>query len=482
MDFDFGHYMDPIAEEWIEAHSSLESKIRVAFEKGKREMSDNFCGVEIRFQQAYYQNIAQLKKDDEKICIICYEDLELDDSFEAPNSVEIFNIPSSVGKHQMVDAMREMNLPMPSEFNYYELIGKFEGPMRAYAKYATAKEAQYVIETLKSNALEVRGSILEFKPIAKKIFDTHMPIRTPCGHIFGGHCLNTWIEGGQKPEEQPTCPYCRDPLLPKWKASAEYTKIRKEMSDKIGEGQWYKTSTPEVLFRLNAILWHPIYYSEFIPLFTETLITLHTNKLADDTLQALDWSLLIILAVARFIGAGLDDLGDAQWQAVKDLELRRRYLELKNCVEDERRGGYDWTPREVKQICQFAQELLLDIAYTYDLATDGRYNDLDRKIDRIEFWDNNKLRHRIKNCVISNRRWFSECASVVDALEQGKDNKWLMDRAKILNKERKKQLKASKLKASKLCWNTKQYLEYVKDQVETLEKYYEKLAEACNEH
>jgi hypothetical protein len=160
MDFNLGHY--------IEAHSGLKSKIRVAFEKGKREMSDNFCGVEIRFQQSYYQNMAQLKKDDEKICIICYEDLELDDSFEAPNSVEIFNIPSSVGKHQVVDAMRERNLPMPSEFNYYELIGKFEGPMRAYVKYATAIEAQYVVETLKSNALEARGSILEFKPMAKK--------------------------------------------------------------------------------------------------------------------------------------------------------------------------------------------------------------------------------------------------------------------------------------------------------------------------
>jgi hypothetical protein len=59
-----------------------------------------------------------------------------------------------------------------------------------------------------------------------------------------------------------------------------------------------------------------------------------------------------------------------------------------------------------------------------------------------------------------------------------------MDRTKILNEERKKyliQLKVSKLKASKLCWNPKQHREYVKDQVETLEKYHEKMAEACNE-
>jgi hypothetical protein len=470
--------------------SALASKIRVAFEKAKREMSDNFCGVEIRFHQSYYQNMAQLEKDDEKICIICYEDLELDDSFDifkAPSSVEIFNIPPSVGKHQVVDAMKERNLPMPSEFSYYELIGKFEGPMRAYAKYATVKEAQYVVETLKSNALEVWGSILEFKPMAKKTLDTHVPIRTPCGHIFGGHCLNTWIEGGQKPKEQPTCPYCRDPLLPKWKASPEYTKVRKEMLDKIGEGQWYKKSSPEeFLFRLNALRWHPIYYEQFIPLFTETLITLHTNNLADDTLQALDRSLLIIEAVARFNGAGLDDLGEARRQMVKYLELDTRHLELKNCVEVQRRGGYDWNPGEVQQIRKFAQELLLDTAYKYDLVTDGRYNDLDATIDRFEFWDNNTLSYRIENYVISDRRWFSECVSVVDALKHRKerDNQWLMDRAKILNEERKKysiQLKVSQLKASKLYGNPKLYLEDVKHRVETLEKYHEKLAEVCSE-
>jgi hypothetical protein len=264
------------------------------------------------------------------------------------------------------------------------------------------------------------------------------------------------------------------------------------MSDKIGMGQWYRTSTPEEFrFRLNALLWHPIYYSKFVPLLTETLITLHTNKLADDTLEALDRSLLIIEGVARFIGAGLDfdSPFEAKWkgdQLLKDLELTRRYFQLKFWVKDVRRGGYDWTPGKVKQIRRFAQEVLLDIAYTYDLATDGRYNDLDRKIDRIEFWDNNTLRYRIKKCVISNRRWFSECASVVDALQrgEGKDSKWLMDRTKILNEERKKyliQLKVSKLKASKLCWNPKQHREYVKDQVETLEKYHEKMAEACNE-
>jgi hypothetical protein len=492
MDFDFARCMETIVEEWIAVeHSALKSKIRIAFEKGKREMSANFCGVLSHFQQTFFQKKAQLNEDDEKICVICYEDLELDDSFGVPNSVEIRDIPSSVGKHHVGVALAKRNLPMPSEFNYYEVTGKFGGPMRAYAKYTTVEEARYVVETLKSNALEVQGTILEFKLMPQKICDTHVPIRTRCGHIFGGHCLNTWIEGWQKPEKQLTCPCCRDPILPQWKASKEYTRVRKEISNKIGMGQWYRTLTPEEFrFRLNALLWHPIYYSKFVPLFTETLITLHTNKLADDTLEALDRALLIIEGVARFIRAGLDfdSPFEAKWkgnQLLKDLELTRRYFQLKFWVKDVRRGGYDRTPGKVKQIRQFAQEVLLDIAYTYDLATDGRYNDLDRKIDRIEFWDNNTLRYRIKKCVISNRRWFSECASVVDALEQGKDNKWLMDRAKILNKERKKyliQLKVSKLKASKLCWNSKQYLEYVKDQVKTLEKYHEKLAEACNEH
>jgi hypothetical protein len=481
-------------EQYLEGPSSLESKISAAFVKAQRETDDNFSGVEIRFQQSYYQTMAQLKEDDKKICIICYEELELDDSFdsfEATNSVEIFNIPSSVGKHLVVDAMKKRNLPMPREFNYYELIGKFEGPMEAYAKYATVKEAQYVIETLKSNALEVRGSILEFKPMAKRILDTHLPVETPCGHIFGGDCLNTWMEGRQKPGEQPGCPYCREPLLMMWKASAEYHKIRKEMSDKIGEDQWYRISTSEeFLFRLNAIRWHPIHYQEFIPLLTETLINLHTNELADDTLQALDRSLLIMKAVvARFIEVKLFDLGEAQRQTVNDLGLRGEYLELENCLEDLRRDGHDWAPGEVEETCRFAQDLLFDIAYAYDFVTGGRYNDLDRKINPPKFWNNNDLKDRIENGVISNQRWFSECASVADALKEGQgvDNKWLMDRAKILNKGRKKYLiqltsylRATYLK-NKVPRNPMLYLEDVKYQVETLEKYHEKLAEVCNE-
>jgi hypothetical protein len=309
--------------------------------------------------------------------------------------------------------------------------------------------------------------------------------------------LNTWIAGWQKPEEQLTCPLCREPILPKWKASPLYTKIRKETSSKIGEGQWYKPSTPEEFkefgFRLNALLWHPIYYKEFIPLFTGTLIILLTNNLADDTLEALDRSLSIIEGVVRFIVPGLefDDRGEAQRKAnrplkdlEKDLELTRRYYELKDWVEKVSKGGYDWSPGEVKNMCQCAQMLLLDIAYTYDDVTGGRNNDLDGQVAKVEFLDNNELRYRIKNrkkCAISNERWFSECASVVDALGRGKGkyNKWLMDRAKILNKERKKYL--TKLKAAnKLRMESNQSLEYVK-QVKTLERYHKKLAGACNE-
>jgi hypothetical protein len=475
------------------APSALEPRIRAAFDDASREMSDIFSGVEISFQQSYYQTMAQFKKGD-KICIICFEDLELDDSFsrfEATNYVEIFNIPSSVGKHLVVDAMKKRDLPMPEEFNYYELIGKFEGPMRACAKYATVKAAQYVIKTLKSNALEVRGSILGFKPMARHIVDTHLPIGTPCGHIFGGNCLNAWVEVKQKKGEQPGCPYCREPLVMTWKASAEYHKIRKEMSDKIGEGQWYRTSTSEeFLFRLNAIRWHPIYYKEFIPLVTETLINLHTNELADDTLQALDRSLLIMKAVgARFIEVKLFDLSEAQRGVVNDLELRSFYLELENCVEDLRRDGHNWTPGEVEDWCRFAHDSLLDIAYAYDFVTGGRYNDLDRKIDPPKFWDNNALKDRIENGVISNQRWSSECASVADALKEGQrgDNNWLMDRAKILHEGRKKyliqlttDLRATYLKG-KSPRNPMLYLEDVKYQVETLEKYHEKLAEAGNE-
>jgi hypothetical protein len=143
-----------------------------------KEIGKIFYGEREYIRQTYFQNKVEFK-DEEKICVICYQDLDIDESI-----IKIHNIPSTgVGKHHVAELMKERNIPMPLVFNYDVEDGMFEE--RAQVGYATAEEADYVVERLKSNPLQVRGNILEFELIRP---DTPVLIRTKCGHIFCVQC------------------------------------------------------------------------------------------------------------------------------------------------------------------------------------------------------------------------------------------------------------------------------------------------------
>jgi L-rhamnose isomerase len=110
-------------------------------------------------------------------------------------------------------------------------------------------------------------------------------------------------------------------------------------------------------------------------------------------------------------------------------------------------------------------------------------NDLDQRFDmrfhKSVFWDNSKLgRHVRSHNRISPYRWFFEYASVVDALEheEGKDNEWLMDRAKILTKGLKKNSTRVNKIPKKLLHRPKQDLQCMQERVEILKNYEAKLA------